>query len=155
VERRTDASRLDVTVRRATLDEILPLRHAELRPGLPLATARFEGDDDPSTVHVGAFLPSGDVVGCATVVARPLDGEAGWQLRGMATRADLVRRGIGARVLAVAEALVRREPGSCLLWCNARVAAVPFYRAQGWVVVSDVFEVPTVGPHHRMRVRRG
>jgi len=62
------------------------------------------------------------------------------------------RRGIGARVLALAEDLVRRrQPAPVpVLWCNARVGAVPFYRSHGWEVVSAVFEVPAVGPHHRM-----
>lgn len=143
-----------VVVRRAALDEILPLRHAELRAGLPRDAARFDGDDEPSTIHVGAFLSAGEVVGCATFVRRPLDAEPGWQLRGMATRADRVRRGVGARVLAVAEALVPHDAGGTLLWCNARVPAVAFYRAQGWEPISAEFDIPTAGPHRRMRKRR-
>lgn len=139
------------TIRRATLDEILALRHAELRPGLPRATAHFDGDDDPGTLHVGAFDDDGTVVGCASLMRRPLDGADAWQLRGMATRADRVRQGIGARVLAAAVAGARAAGGPRLLWCNARLAAVPFYRTQGWAVVSDVFDIAGVGPHHRMR----
>jgi hypothetical protein len=36
------------------------------------------------------------------------------------------------------------------LWCNARVPAANFYRKLGWQVVSEVFEIPTAGPHVRM-----
>jgi predicted GNAT family N-acyltransferase len=140
------------TVRRAALAEVIQLRHAELRPGLPRAAAEFDGDDEAATIHVGAFDCDGAVVGCASVVRRALDGEDAWQLRGMATRADRVREGIGARVLATALAEVGGAGGSRLVWCNARAAAVGFYRRQGWRVISDVFDVPTVGPHYRMRI---
>jgi GNAT superfamily N-acetyltransferase len=139
------------TVRRATLAEIIALRHAELRPGMARAAAEFEGDDEPATIHVGAFDADGAVVGCASAMRRPLDGEAAWQLRGMATRADRVRRGVGARVLATVVAEACRAGGPRLFWCNARVGAVAFYETQGWRVISDVFDVPTVGPHRRMR----
>jgi GNAT superfamily N-acetyltransferase len=145
---RSDASPI---VRRATLAEILDLRHGELRPGFPRATADFDGDDEPATIHIGAFDRAGSVVGCASLMRRPLDDADAWQLRGMATRADRVRRGIGARVLATAVAEARAAGGPRLLWCNARVGAVPFYERQGWRVISDVFDVPTVGPHRRMR----
>jgi predicted GNAT family N-acyltransferase len=141
-----------VIVRRATLDQILPLRHAVLRPGRPLETARFDGDDEPRTVHVAAV--DGDaVVGCATLVRRALDGEDAAQVRGMATRADLVRRGIGSAVLAFAEHVAVEDWGVRLLWCNARVAARAFYERAGWRVVSTTFDIADVGPHVRM-VRR-
>ena len=137
-------------VRRATLAEILPLRHAVLRPGRPLATAHFDGDDEPTTVHLAAVLDaSGEVVGCATLLPRPHEQQPGWQLRGMATRADLARRGVGSAMLAAAEDLVRAAGGT-LLWCNARLAAVPFFASAGWRVVSDEFDVPGIGPHHVM-----
>jgi predicted GNAT family N-acyltransferase len=138
-------------VREAALAEILPLRHAILRPGLPLATAHFDGDDDPTTIHLAALLDADDaVVGCATLMARPYRHHAAWQLRGMATRADLARRGVGRAVLAAAEALVHERGGPLLLWCNARLAAVPFYASGGWRVVSDEFDIPEIGPHHVM-----
>ena len=138
-------------VRPATLADILPLRHAILRPGLPLATAHFDGDDDPTTIHLAAVLDDDDaVVGCATLMARPSRDRAAWQLRGMATRADLARCGVGRAVLAAAEALVRERGDPLFLWCNARLVAVPFYASGGWRVVSDEFDIPGVGPHHVM-----
>lgn len=139
-------------VRRAALAEILPLRHAELRPGLPRATACFDGDDEPTTLHVGAFDGT-DCIGCASWMCRRWQGEPAWQLRGMATRADRVRRGVGRAMLEAGERLLREVDDVRLAWCNARLAAVPFYERLGWQVVSDVFDVPTVGPH-RVMTRR-
>jgi GNAT superfamily N-acetyltransferase len=133
-------------VRRATLVEIMALRHAVLRAGMPRAAADFDGDDEPATIHVGAFLPDGAVAGCASAMRRPFEDRPAYQLRGMATRPDLVGRGIGTRVLRFVEQALAPE----FLWCNARAPAVDFYRRAGWRVVSDVFDIPTAGPHYRM-----
>jgi len=142
----------DLELRRATIDEILPLRHAELRPGRPLSTARFDGDDDPATRHFGAFLrDTGELVGCVSCMRRPRAGAAAWQVRGMATRGDLVRRGIGRALLGYTVGALGAEDGPRLLWCNARVEALGFWQREGWTVASDVFDIPDVGPHRVLR----
>ena len=143
---------LDVVLRRATVSEILALRHAELRPGLPRATAEFDGDAKPTTRHFAAFATRpGDVaIACASFMVEAYEGRAAYQMRGMATRADLARRGIGTALLRYALADLVLRDDARLFWCNARVAAVPFYRRMGWDMASDVFDVPTVGPHHVM-----
>ena len=139
-------------VRPARLDEIFALRHAVLRPRRPLVTACFEGDDEETTVHVGAF--AGDrLVGCATVMRRPLDGEEALQLRGMATAPDRMGRGIGRAVLQFVEEDIARAAAVRVFWCNARTSASGFYAGAGWMLVSSVVDVPDVGPHVRM-VRR-
>jgi predicted GNAT family N-acyltransferase len=139
-----------VVVRAATLDEVLPLRHAELRPGLARDAARFPGDEAAETLHVAAVSATGEVVGCATLVAASLDGRRTFQLRGMATRADRVRHGIGTAVLRTALAVLHAREGPVPVWCNARVGAVGFYARLGWRTVSAEFDVPGVGPHRRM-----
>ena len=139
-------------VRAARLDEIIALRHAVLRPGRPLDTAMFEGDDEPGTIHVGAF--DGDrLVCCATVMRRPYDGEDALQLRGMATVADRTRQGAGTAVVRYLETQVAAAHGVRLLWCNARTSASGFYARAGWAIVSPEFDIPDVGPHVRM-IRR-
>lgn len=144
----------DLVLRRALLAEVLLLRHAVLRPGLPLETARFDGDDDPGTRHFGAFLRDGGaVVGCVSSMRRPRLGEDAWQVRGLATRDDLARRGIGRALLAYAVEALRAEAGPGLLWCNARVTALRFWARAGWTAASDVFDIPGVGPHRVMQRR--
>ncbi len=142
-----------MVVRRASLAEIFPLRHAVLRPGLPAASAAFEGDDEPATRHFAACAADGALAGCASFMRRPWRGEPAWQLRGMATHPERTRHGVGTTLLAAAEALLRAEGDVRLLWCNARLAAVPFYQRVGWEVASAVFDIPGVGPHHAMTRR--
>jgi GNAT superfamily N-acetyltransferase len=139
-------------LRRASLDEIVALRHAVLRSGLPLDTARFDGDDEPATRHFAAFGTStGEAVACVSCMRRPRDGADAWQVRGMATRADLAGRGIGHALLAFALDALRAEGGPRLLWCNARVPALRFWEREGWAVASGVIDIPGVGPHRVLR----
>jgi GNAT superfamily N-acetyltransferase len=138
------------TIRRAAFAEVLALRHAELRAGMPIESAMFPGDDDPLTFHFGVFDSSGANIGCASFMPVPWEGRPAYQLRGMATRGDFVKRGVGAALLKFADAMLRDERGVKQLWCNARLSAVGFYEKQGWAVASPLLEIPTAGPHHRM-----
>jgi predicted GNAT family N-acyltransferase len=144
----------DVEVRRVDVEVLVDLRHAELRRGRPRETAYFAGDDAPETRHYAA-LQRQEVVGCATFTRASFVAQWGdapaLQLRGMATRSDLVGRGIGRALLAAAIADVRAA-GETRLWCNARTSAVGFYEAMGWRVVSEPFEVEGIGPHVKMIV---
>jgi GNAT superfamily N-acetyltransferase len=143
----------DIEVRLATLEEIIALRHAALLPGRPRDEARFGGDHDADTRHFGAFA-AGVNIACASVMAAPFDGAPGWQLRGMATHADWRGRGVGRGLLHLIESVLDGiAPGTAparTLWCNARLEAVGFYEKHGWRIVSDLFTIEGVGPHHRM-----
>ena len=150
-----------VEIRRAALDEIIDLRHSVLREGLPREAAVFEGDEDPTSRHYAA-LAGDEAVCCATLHLNAWQGEPAWQLRGMATAPRFQRKGVGRELMDLIEADLRCDacrPGAdaatvpLLLWCNARVPALGFYQSQGWKVVSDRFQVPTAGPHHRMLKR--
>ena len=130
---------------RVPFPTILPLRHAILRPGLPLASAHFDGDDAPGTDHWALFDAGGAVTAVLSVMdaPAPLDPTRTRQLRGMA--AAHPGSGAGSVLLAALHAADPRPA-----WCNARLRAVPFYARHGWQVVSDVFDIAGVGPHHRM-----
>ena len=140
-------------IRRVAAADVRPLRHLVLRPNQPFEQTRYPGDDDPDTVHFGAF--AGDrLVGVASLYreARPGAGPAatGWRLRGMATDPGARGLGHGRRLLSASVAHVAGADGG-ELWCNARLSAVAFYRAAGFEVVGDEFDIAGVGPHHVMR----
>lgn len=149
-------------VRRIGASETRPLRSSVLRPGRPEREVEFPGDDEPTTFHAGALLDDELVaVGSLYLEARPADapGDAArpadhdtgtaWRLRGMATDPAVRRRGAGAAVLAACEEHARAH-GATLLWCNARIEAIDFYEANGWRVLGEEFDIPTVGPHFVM-----
>ena len=162
--------------RRADPAEIVDLRWRILRAGLPREEAIFPGDELPTSLHYAAVEPAPDedgrqandggngrrsdggvpvVVSCATLHLEPWEGERAYRLRGMATADGRRGLGLGRVLLELAVADVRRETPVRLLWCNARTPALAFYRRQGWEARSDVFDIPTAGPHVRMTKRLG
>jgi GNAT superfamily N-acetyltransferase len=145
----------DILIRRAALDEIVDLRHAILRAGLPREAAIFDGDDAATSRHyAGIDRVTGLVVACATLHLNAWQGEPAWQLRGMATNPAVRGTGIGRALLEVLEQELRGDRAAPpQLWCNARTPAIGFYQRMGWTVASDVFEIPTAGPHVRMAKR--
>jgi GNAT superfamily N-acetyltransferase len=141
----------EMSIRRIGAAEVIDLRHAVLREGLPRESAMFPGDDDPGARHYGAF-ENGRLIGCVTLHPSKWEQSPAFQLRGMAVVPDLRSRGIGAAMIAFLEQDLGDSPVR-QLWCNARVPAANFYRKFGWQVVSDVFEIPTAGPHLKMTKR--
>jgi GNAT superfamily N-acetyltransferase len=133
----------------ARLADIVDLRHAVLRQGLPREAAIFDGDNADTTHHFAA-MAEGKCLGCATFHLNQWQGDVAWQLRGMATDPKFRGQGIGAKLLQLAEDTLKRSSPVRQLWCNARTPAIEFYKKQGWKIVSEEFEIPTAGPHFRM-----
>jgi GNAT superfamily N-acetyltransferase len=140
----------DVRIRVGAAAEVVDLRHAILRAGLPRETAIFPGDDDPEALHVVAEASDGRTVGCVTLHPSTWNGEPAWQLRGMATDPAVRGSGVGRALLDYLDQHIRSRSHVRHVWCNARVPAAGFYRRAGWRVESEVFEIPTAGPHVRM-----
>jgi predicted GNAT family N-acyltransferase len=67
----------------------------------------------------------------------------------MATSDAARGSGLGRLVLEECFAVVREEGGR-VLWCNARLGAVPFYQRLGLVAVGPEFDIPEIGPHYVM-----
>ncbi len=115
------------------------LRRAILRTplGLDFTSAQLaaEGDD----IHLAAF-DDGELVG--TVLLAAYDDRT-LKLRQMAVDDASQGQGIGAQLLAAAEAETRTA-GKTRITLAARVAAQPFYARNGYVATGDVFEEVTV-----------
>jgi GNAT superfamily N-acetyltransferase len=145
-----------INIRRVEVEKILTLRHRLLRAGLPLDSARFDGDEAETTLHLAALTDAAsgrageEVVGCLSLMLNSFNAEPAWQLRGMAVEESQQRRGLGRELMRRAEEAVAAEGNAAWLWCNARVPAAAFYQKQGWTIVSEVFEIPTAGPHVKM-----
>jgi GNAT superfamily N-acetyltransferase len=139
----------DVTVEQVRVEHTWPLRAQVLRPGRPVREAAFAGELDESSGHFAAY--AGDsIIGVASVLREPEPGGPGvWRLRGMAVAPDHRAQGVGAALVERVRDHVRRCGGG-LLWCNARISAQGFYRAQGWTASGEPWEEPGTGPHIRM-----
>ena len=88
--------------------------------------------------------PSTGVRHVATGAAEPA-----WRLRGMATAEPMRSSGVGTAVLAAVVDHVQSNGGG-LLWCNARLPAVPFYERNGFTTRGESWVDPDIGPHVAM-----
>jgi len=144
---------IDIHIRPMTSLEVRPLRLEVLRAGMVNQTVHFDGDDDPTTIHLGAFDQDQNNVGVSTWMQRPFplaEEHKALQLRGMATAVNVRGQGIGA-LLLVAGQSHGRVIGAHLIWANARDAALDFYNRHGYRTVGEGFiETVTQLPHHKV-----
>ena len=125
-------------VRTIRAEEAQPLRAAILRAGLPFEASIYPLDYDPEAFHLGAY-DGEELVTVASIFHEPPPGRSlpqAWRLRGMATVPEYRRRGYGRAVVEKCiEEIIRR--GGTLLWCNARLDAVEFYRFLRFEAVGE------------------
>jgi predicted GNAT family N-acyltransferase len=140
-----------VTVDEVAAELTYDLRRAVLRPDGGEIT--WTGDEDAATFHLAAR--TGDrIVGVVRFSPAPCPWRAAlaaWQLRGMAT--DPAVRGTGAGQALLADGLARvAARGGDLVWCSARTTAVGFYERMGFVVATEPYDKPGIGPHVGMLI---
>ena len=143
----------DIHIRVMTYLEVRPLRLEVLRAGMVNQTVEFDGDDEVTTVHLGAFDQDGNNVGVSTWMQRAFSPEpdlTGLQLRGMATAVHLQSQGIGGLLLD-AGLKHAQENSFDVIWANARDAALNFYNRHGYITIGEGFiETVTQLPHHKV-----
>lgn len=139
------------STRLLTLNQVLPLRSLVLREGkLPPDQCVNEGDEHPDTFHTGCFSED-QVFSIATFMREDYPGYTGegFRLRGMAVLPNLQGQGLGKQALQFGIARLKAS-GINYLWCNARKVAYDFYTGQDFIILSDEFDIPGIGPHKVM-----
>ena len=131
--------------------DIRPLRNLVLRPNLPIETTYYDLDNDIETFHlasimdntiisIGTFYPENDI---------ELQTKNGYRLRGMATHPKFRRKSAATKLMK--ESFVLLKEKKCdVLWCNARLVAVEFYKTLGFKITGEIFDIPSIGPHYKM-----
>jgi GNAT superfamily N-acetyltransferase len=143
-----------VTVSVVDADATHELRRTVLRPQWPPGS-RLPGDGRPGALYLAAREePDGAVLSACVIFPQPYLLHPGWpgswQLRGMATADGARGRGLGALIVSAAVDIVCGRGGQ-LLWCEARVRAIPFYERNGFTAEGEVFLHPeTAIPHRHM-----
>lgn len=141
----------DFDLREITATETWPVRHPVLRTGRPIEDVYMEADEMETTFHLGMFYKN-DIVGVASFMEDSHPEFSGIQsrLRGMAVLPEFRKRGIAELLLNKGEDLLK-ERGRTVLWFNARIVAVNFYKNLDYQIIGDEFDIPKVGPHYRMK----
>jgi len=139
------------TIKKITAKTAYKVRHPVLREGKPLDSCHFDGDDLPSTFHLG-YYTNELLVGVVSLLdkAHPdFSAEHPFQLRGMAVLTNYQKRGIGDALVKKAEEMILARGGTAM-WMNAREIAVPFYEKLGYQKHGIPFTIPKIGLHFVM-----
>lgn len=145
------AAKEEFSVKEISAEETYPVRHPILRAGKPLNTCAFNGDDLETTVHLGIFNKN-TVIGVASIMKTSNDlftETLQYQLRGMAVLQEFQGKKLGKMLLEHGEDLLQ-ERNIELIWCNARIIAVNFYKRNGYKITGDPFEIDEIGTHYKM-----
>ena len=73
-----------------------------------------------------------------------------YQIRGMFTLKKFREMGYGSKLLKKLELDNLNKSKSFLIWCNARIDAVDFYKKNNYKVVGKKFLIKNIGLHYRM-----
>jgi thiamine transport system ATP-binding protein len=134
-----------------------PLRAAVLRNDTPSRELVLDGDDEPSTVHLGVRDRDGRLVAVSTWLRRPPpgdDGAPGVQLRAMATAPAVRGHGAGDVLLDAGIARARATDPDAVVWARARDSALGFYARHGFEIIEPGFvDETTARPHHVILLR--
>jgi len=138
-----------INIQQITPEEALIVRAPVLRKNQPPEWAKMSEDSNINTFHIGAII-NNEIVGTATIYPENRDeNQNEWRLRGMAVLDEYQSNGIGEKLLDDCFKLILSKGGQ-LLWCNARIGAIQFYKKCGFTICSDEFDIPNIGPHFAM-----
>jgi N-acetylglutamate synthase-like GNAT family acetyltransferase len=124
--------------------QMIQLRQAILRDPLGLQFTNEELEEEKDHILIAAYEDE-DMLGCCML--KKLDSHT-LQLRQMAVKDNLQRKGIGASIMSFAENL-SRDKGYKKIIMHARDSAIGFYERCGYKKKGDQF-IEINLPHHVM-----
>jgi predicted N-acetyltransferase YhbS len=132
-------------------EEIQQLRKEVLWPHKSFENCVLDSDRLPSTFHFGVQI-EGLTVATVTLQqerSSKLQQEKQYRLRAMAVREGYRGQGLGD---VIVEAGLNHlfELGIEVVWCDARVAALNFYRRLQFEELEEEYEIPIIGLHRFM-----
>jgi predicted GNAT family N-acyltransferase len=122
----------------------IQLRYSILRAPLGLNFSQEDLDNEKEHIHIASFEDD-DLLGCCMLTK--IDQHT-LQLRQMAVKANLQRKGIGESIMSFAEN-IGRDKGYRRIIMHARDTAIGFYEKLGYKVKGDQFTEVNL-PHHLM-----
>ena len=140
-----------VEIKKVVAEKVRPLRYSELRKGQDFSTASYIEDYELGTFHMACIVDE-KIVTCASYYPEPskkVESANGYRLRGMATDSHFQRRGYATDLMQ--ESFQELKERNCdMLWCNARLVAVEFYKSIGFKIIGEIFDIAEIGPHYYM-----
>ena len=122
---------MNIEIKECDYKTILEIRHKVMWPNKNIDFVKVKNDD--KAVHIGLYLDRKVV----SIISLFEDGEE-LQFRKFATLKDYQGKGFGTQLLNYTLDYAKAS-GASLLWCNARLDAVPFYESLGLQTTCEAF----------------
>lgn len=145
-----------ITIESVRLEDIIEIRHAVLRQGQPRSSCYYPEDSYKHTIHFAAIKQE-TIIGCASLYKESHPDfklKQSWRIRGMAVLETFQGKAIGSQLLQTCVNHAIAHKGD-VVWCNARLNAVAFYKKEGFKIIGDEFNIPEIGPHFLMAKNLG
>lgn len=139
------------SIKQIVSKDTFAVRLPVLRPGKPVESCIFDGDDLQTTTHFGIFEDE-TLAGVISIFKADTDlltQTSQFQIRGMAVLDSHQKRGLGDRLVKAAEGYIVSQNGNAI-WFNAREIAVGFYRKMGYEIIGTPFTIGDIGIHYVM-----
>lgn len=136
-------------IKKISAEKTHAIRHPMLRQGRPIEDCVFNGDKDPKTIHLGAFIEN-KLVGVLSAYQKSTSAfevKESYQIRGVAVLTTVHRKGIGRALMANIEHQLKQRKID-LIWLNARITAVDFYTTLAYQQKGKAFEIEGIGTHY-------
>ena len=144
-------TQFQVEIKKVVAEEVRPLRHSELRKGQDFSTTSYIEDYEAGTFHMACIVDE-KIVTCATFypeTSSKIKSDNTYRLRGMATDSSFQRKGYATGLMN--ESFKELKNRDCdMVWCNARLVAVDFYKSVGFKITGELFDIEGIGPHYYM-----
>ena len=144
-------TQFQVEIKKVDAEEVRPLRHSELRKGQDFSTTSYIEDYEVGTFHMACIVDE-KIVTCASYYPEKsikIKSNMAYRLRGMATDSNFQRKGYASDLMQ--ESFKELKQRDCdVVWCNARLGAVDFYKSVGFKITGDLFDIAGIGPHYYM-----
>ena len=144
-------TQLQVEINKVDAEKIRSLRHSELRKGQDFSTTSYLKDYEVDTFHMACIVDD-KIVTCATFYPEKsikIKSDNAYRLRGMATDSKFQRKGYATDLMN--ESFKELKNRDCdMVWCNARLVAVDFYKSVGFKITGELFNIEGIGPHYYM-----
>ena len=145
-----------IAIRKISAQETYIVRHPVLRKGKPIESCHFDGDDLPTTQHIGLY-ENDSLQGVISLFENnhPLfEEKQQTQIRGMAVLENNQGKGFGRLLVNHSEQILMTQKIH-LIWFNARENAVGFYQKMGYKILGNAFDIPGIGIHYVMGKKLG
>ena len=137
----------DFLIKKVSANYIKKFRIIALYKSNQRKFAFYKEDSRKTTEHFLLFLDKKVVSGLTLIKDVQFNK---YQIRGMFTLLKFREMGYGSKLLKKIEFDNLNKSKSSLIWCNARIEAVDFYKKNNYKVVGKKFLIKNIGLHFRM-----